>query len=190
MAQPAVQVRYLLLDRLVNLIDEGVDVALRIAHLPDSGLIARRVGEVRRVICASPRYLANKKAIMEPSDLSEHDCIAVEGQGQGNVWSFRSKGEGAPLQNVRIKPRLIVNAVEPAVNAAIDGEGVIRVLSYQIEREVHEGELVILLREDEPAPLPVQLVVPEGRLLVAKVRSFVDFSAKQLKAKLARISGI
>ncbi len=184
-SQPAVQIRYLLLDRLVNLIDEGVDVALRIAHLPDSALIALRVGEVRRVLCAAPSYLARFPAIAEPADLAQHDCIAVAQLSPNEMWSFPPPPGGTVARAVRVKPRLTVNAIEPAVDAAIDGEGIVRVLSYQIEREIRDGRLVVVLRQDEPPPLPVHLVVPEGRLALAKVRAFVDYSVARLRAELA-----
>jgi DNA-binding transcriptional LysR family regulator len=186
-SQPEVQIRYLLLDRVVSLIDEGVDVALRIAHLPDSALIAIRVGEVRRVLCASPDYLARRPAIGEPADLSGHDCIAVAQLSPNEIWSFPPSQGGTIARTVRVKPRLMVNSIEAAVGAAVDGEGVVRLLSYQIEREVRDGRLVVLLREDEPAPLPVHLVVPEGRLAIAKVRAFVDHSVAGLRAELARM---
>jgi DNA-binding transcriptional LysR family regulator len=185
-AQPAVLIRYLLLDRPVNLIDEGVDVALRIGHLPDSALIALRVSETRRVLCASPDYLACKPAIREPADLARHDCIAVPQLNPNEMWSFPPSSGGAMARSVRVKPRMIVNSVEAAVDAAVDGEGVVRLLSYQIEREVRDGRLVILLPEDEPPPLPVHLIVPEGRLAVAKVRAFVDFTVERLRAEFAR----
>jgi DNA-binding transcriptional LysR family regulator len=186
-AQPEVQIRYLLLDRVVSLIDEGVDVALRIAHLPDSALIAIRVGEVRRVLCAAPDYLARRPAIGEPADLSGHACIAVAQLSPNEIWSFPPSPGGTIARTVRVKPRLMVNSIEAAVGAAVDGEGVVRLLSYQIEREVRDGRLVVLLREDEPAPLPVHLVVPEGRLAIAKVRAFVDHSVAGLRAELARM---
>lgn len=187
-AQPAVQVSYRLLDRPVNLIDEGVDVALRIAHLPDSSLVALRVGEVRRIVCASPRHLAGKPEVTEPADLAGHACISVSQMGQGETWSFPPAPGGAAPRVVRVAPRLTVNAVEPAVNAAVDGEGIIRVLTYQVEREVRDGRLIVLLAEHEPPPLPVHLIVPEGRLAIAKVRAFVDFAAPRLKAGFAAMA--
>ena len=186
-AAPEVQVRYLLLDRPVNLIDEGVDVALRIAHLPDSALIALRVGEVRRVVCAAPAYLATRPAIAEPADLAAHDCIAVAQLGQADTWVFPPAAGGTSVRTIRIRPRLTLNANEAAVNAAVDGEGVIRVLSYQVERELRDGRLVVLLAGDEPPPLPVHLIAPEGRLAIAKVRAFVDFAVARLKAEFARM---
>jgi DNA-binding transcriptional LysR family regulator len=184
-AHAAVQIRYLLLDRVVNLIDEGVDVALRIAPLPDSGLIALRIGEVRRVLCASPDYLAHKPPIVELADLAEHDCIAIHQLSPDQPWSFPPSPGGRIARTVRVKPRLMVNADEAAANAAVDGEGIVRILSYKIDREVREGRLIVLLPEDEPPPLPVHLVVPEGRLAIAKVRAFLDFAGPRLKAELA-----
>lgn len=182
---PAVQIRYLLLDRIVNMIDEGVDVAVRIAALPDSSLIATSIGDVRRVLCASPDYLARKPVITAPSDLSEHDCIAVAQMNASEVWTFPPASGGRIARTVRIKPRLMVNADEVAVDAAVAGEGIIRIMSYKIDSEVREGRLVVLLPEDELPRLPVHLIVPEGRLAIAKVRSFVDFARPRLKSAFA-----
>jgi DNA-binding transcriptional LysR family regulator len=184
-AHPAVQIRYLLLDRLVNLVDEGVDVALRIAPLADSALIALRVGEVRRVLCAAPDYLAHKPPIAKPADLLKHDCIAVTQLSSNEIWTFRPSPKGRTARTVGVKPRLMVNADEAAVNAAVDGEGIVRILSYKIDRAVREGRLVVLLPDDEPPQLPVHLVVPEGRLAIAKIRAFVDFTLPRLKAEFA-----
>jgi DNA-binding transcriptional LysR family regulator len=185
--EPAVQIRYLLLDRLVNLIDEGVDLALRIAPLPDSSLIALRIGEVRQVLCASPEYLARKPPIVAPADLADHDCIAIAQMGPNEGWTFPPSPGGKMARTVRIKPRLTVNADEAAVKSAVDGDGVLRVLSYKIDTEVRAGRLVVLLPHDEPPPMPVHLVVPEGRLAIAKVRTFMDFAAARLKVEFARM---
>jgi DNA-binding transcriptional LysR family regulator len=185
--EPAVRIRYLLLDRLVNLIDEGVDLALRIAPLPDSSLVALRIGEVRQMLCASPEYLARKPPIVAPADLAGHDCIAITQMGPNEVWTFPPSPGGRMARTVRIKPRLTVNADEAAVKSAVDGEGVLRVLSYKIDSEVRDGRLVVLLPDDEPPPMPVHLVVPEGRLAIAKVRAFMDFAAARLKVEFARM---
>jgi DNA-binding transcriptional LysR family regulator len=186
--QPAVQARYLLIDRVVNLADEGIDVALRIAHLPDSSLIATRVGEVRRVVAASPAYLAGRPAITAPADLAAHDCITYTGLGEGAVWSFPPRPGAGAHRHIRIAPRLSVNAIDSAIRSAADSRGVVRVLSYQIDEEVRDGRLVVLLEADEPAPLPVHLLMPDGRLGIAKVRAFVDFAASRLKARLRALS--
>jgi DNA-binding transcriptional LysR family regulator len=184
-AHPDVQVRFLLLDQMINLIDEGVDVALRIAALPDSAMIALHVGDVRRVLCASPDYLARKPAITAPADLSEHDCIAIAPLSPNEVWSFPPAPGHRVNRNVRVRPRLMVNADQAAVDAAVDGEGVLRIMSYKIDRHVREDRLVILLPDDELPPLPAHLIAPEGRLATAKVRAFMDFAAARLKAVFA-----
>ena len=183
-AYPTVQVRYLLLDRQLSLTDEGVDIALRIAHLPDSSLIATRLGEIRRVVAASPQYLAARPPIAQPADLSRHDCIAHGEPTQSVIWSFPPKADATALRNVHIMPRLHVNLIESAVHSAADGNGIVRVLSYQIEEEVRDGRLKILLSDAEPAPLPVHLITPDGRLGVAKVRAFMDFAVPRLRAGL------
>jgi len=187
-AHEAVQIHYLLLDRPVNLVDEGVDVAVRIAHLPDSGLVALRVGEIRRIVWAAPAYLAGRPPITRPADLATHACIAVSQSGQRESWTFPPVAGGSAARIVSISPRLTLNASEAAVIAAVDGEGVIRVLSYQAGREIREGRLVRLLHDDEPPPLPVHIIVPEGRLAIAKVRAFVHFAAARLRAEFTRMS--
>jgi DNA-binding transcriptional LysR family regulator len=181
-SHPAVQIRYLLLDRVVNMIDEGVDVAIRIAPLPDSGLIAMPIGEVRRVLCAAPEYLAGRPPVTTPGDLAAHDCIAVAQLAPNEIWSFPPPPGGRIARTVRVSPRLMVNADEAAVNAAVAGEGIVRIMSYKVDREVRDGRLVVLLSDDELPRLPVHLVVPEGRLAVAKVRAFVDFARPRLKS--------
>jgi len=185
---PAVKARLLLFDRLVGLVDEGIDAALRIAHLPDSSLIAIRVGEVRRVVCAAPAYLAARPAIDTPADLAGHACIAMTVFGQDN-WSF-SSGPGIAPQHIAITPRLVVNTVEAAVASAVEGRGLTRVYSYQVAEEVRDGRLKIVLRDPAAAASPVHLITPEGRLAVPKLRAFVDFAVPRLKAEFARISAL
>ena len=183
---PAVQVRYLLLNRMTNLIDEGIDVALRIAPLQDSSLVAVRIGEVRRVLCASPAYLARRPPVETLADLARHDCIAIEPTSANDVWSFPPAPGGRVARTVRVKPRLMVNADEAAVSAAIDGEGIVRIFSYKIQKEVADGSLVVLLPDDEPPPVPVHLVTSSDRLALAKVRAFMDFAAARLRADIER----
>jgi DNA-binding transcriptional LysR family regulator len=180
-AQPAVKAKLLLLDRKLNLVEEGIDVALRIGHLPDSSLIAIRVGEVRQVICAAPSYLARSPTIRGPGDLLQHQIIAMTVFGQDS-WSF-APTEGSPqVRDVAIAPRLIVNTVEGAVGSAVEGYGLTRAFSYQVAEEVREGRLVIVLPECESPAMPVHVLTPEGRLSVPKVRAFVDFAVPRLKA--------
>lgn len=183
--QPAVKARLLLLDRTVSLVDEGIDVGLRIAHLPDSSLIATRVGEVRKVLCASPAYLDSAAPLESPADLTHQRCIQMNAFGQES-WNFPPVRGSSVTRHVMIEPRLVVNTVEAAVESALEGRGITRVLSYQIAEEVAAGRLRILLAEDEPKPLPVHLITPEGRLSVPKVRAFFDFAAPRLKAEFAR----
>ncbi|GJD48005.1 HTH-type transcriptional regulator DmlR [Methylobacterium crusticola] len=185
-AYPAVQIRYLLLNRMTSLVDEGIDVALRIAPLPSSALIALRIGEVRRVLCASPAYLARRPAPACLADLAGHDCIGVEPTSPDDVWTFPPAPGGRGARTVRVRPRLMVNADEAAVSAAIDGEGIVRMFSYKIQQEVADGRLVILLPGDEPPPVPVHLVASPERLALAKVRTFMDFAGARLRADLDR----
>ena len=180
--QPAVQARLLLLDRVVNLVDEGVDAALRIAHLPDSSQIAIKVGAVRWVVCAAPDYLARSKPITQPTDIAGHNAIALGQLLPGDVWMFHGKDAAAKPRPVRITSRLSVNTIEAALGSVIEGHGIARVLSYQVQQELRDGRLVRVLQDFEPPPLPVHIVVPEGRLAVAKVRAFVDFAVPKLKA--------
>lgn len=179
---PGVQVRYLLLNRMTNLVDEGIDVALRIAALQDSALIAQKVGEVQRILCASPEYLARRPAPRTIADLAGHDCIAIEPTSAEDIWSFPPAPGRKVARTVRIKPRLMVNADEAAVSAAVNGEGIVRILSYKVQQEVRDGRLVILLPGDQPAPLPVQLVASAHRLTTPKVRAFMDFAGDRLRA--------
>lgn len=188
-ANAAVRGRLVLLDRVVDLVDEGMDLALRIAHLPDSSLTAIRVGEVRRVLCAAPGYLAARPPLSEPADLAAHACILSVQSGQGDAWVFPARS-GGRAQTVRLQPRLIVNGAEAAIASAAEGHGITRVLSYQIASEVSDGRLVTVLGSSEPAPLPVHLVAPAGRLAVGRVRAFVDFATPRLRAELARIAAL
>jgi DNA-binding transcriptional LysR family regulator len=184
---PTVSVRLHLIDRPVNLIDEGIDVALRIAHLADSNFVSIRLGEVRRVIAASPRYLAQHPVIREPADLARHRIITVTHFGVDS-WSFPPPEGSSVPRAVQFTPRLVVNTVRAAVASAAEGHGVTRLFSYHIADELTEGRVQILLGKDEYPPLPVHLLAPEGRFAVPKVRAFVDFAAPRLKKYFARLS--
>ena len=186
-AYPAMQVRYLLLNRVTNLVDEGIDVALRIAPLQESSLIAVRIGEVRRVLCASPRYLADRPPINTLADLARHDCIGIEPTSPTDIWNFPPARGSRIARTVRVKPRLMVNTDDAAVGAAIDGEGIVRIFSYKIQDEVRDGRLAVLLPADEPPPVPIHLVVSPDRLALAKVRAFMDFAAGRLRTHLDRM---
>jgi DNA-binding transcriptional LysR family regulator len=186
---PAVKARLLLLDRKLNMVEEGQDVALRIGYLPDSSLIAIRLGAVRQVICASPSYLSGKPQIRTPADFSAHRVIALMTFGQDS-WSFESANGKAGIEQVPIAPRLIVNTVEAAIGSAVDGNGLTRLFSYQVAEEVRAGKLVVVLPEAESPALPVHIVTPERRLSVPKVRAFVDFAVPRLKAEFARLADL
>lgn len=178
---PEVSIRLHLLDRPVSLIDEGIDIALRIAHLQDSTLVALPVGTVRRVVAASPEYLAAHPPIKTPADLARHSIISMTHFGIDS-WAFPAAGKNALPQVVQFSPRVVVNTVRAAVASAVEGYGVTRLFSYHVAEQVKAGRLKIVLRDNEHAPLPANLVTPHGRLSVPKVRGFVDFAVPKLRA--------
>lgn len=181
-AYPDIVIRLLLLDRIVNLLEDHVDLAIRIGHLPDSSLIAARVGAIRQVVCADPHYLAERGTPQRPEDLASHDCITFEGLVRPESWTFST---GRSELSVAVRSRLVVNTAEAAIDAAISGAGVTRVLSYQIATARKAGRLRILLQPFEPTPWPVSLAYTGGGLLPLKVRAFLDFAAPRLRARLA-----
>jgi DNA-binding transcriptional LysR family regulator len=176
-AFPEMQVELVLNDRNLDLIDEGLDVAVRIAPLADSGLVARRVGEVRQVLVASPAYLAARGTPRKPTDLAAHDTILGTARGEASEWRF---GTAKRATVVRLSPRLLVNDIEARLVAVRAGQGIARVLSYQVSEELEAGTLVRLLAAFEPAPLPVHLVAPSGGHKAPKVRAFLDHAAASL----------
>ncbi|HKA87179.1 MAG TPA: LysR family transcriptional regulator [Haliangiales bacterium] len=178
-AYPGVRVELVLNDRNLDLVAESLDVAVRIGRLSDSSLVVRRVGEVRRVLCASPTYLAGREAIRGPSDLARHDIVFVASRPGPLEWRFPGGGRG---RVVRLEPRLVVNEVEALLIALRAGRGVGRPLSYQVADDLASGALVRLLPDHEPPPLPVQLVVPSARHLAPKTRAFLDHAARSLAA--------
>ncbi|RON74599.1 LysR family transcriptional regulator [Pseudomonas chlororaphis] len=175
---PEVSINALLVDRVVSMVEEGMDVAVRIGELPDSGQHAMRVGEVRRVICASPAFLARHGRPRHPQELRQAPVIAPSSIGQSRSWLFDDNG--TPL-NIRPEPRLVVTANQAAISAACLGLGLTRVLSYQVASKVAAGELEIILAEFELAPLPIHVVYQGGRKAPARVRSFVDFAVQALR---------
>jgi len=181
---PEITLRLFLADRQINLIEEHVDIAVRIGHLEDSGLIATRVGAVRRVICASPGYLARRGTPRRPEDLKNHDGITFRGFPIAPEWRYRKDG---PAFAVEPKTRLAVNTTEAAVDAALAGLGIIRVLSYQVTDELRSGALQSVLEEFAPEPLPVSLVYADAGLQPPKVRTFLDWTVPKLRARLADV---
>ncbi|HEY0986603.1 MAG TPA: LysR family transcriptional regulator [Kofleriaceae bacterium] len=183
-AYPGVRIELVLSDRNLNLIEDELDVALRIGPLVDSTLIARRVGEVRRVMVASPSYLAGRPPLRTPDDLARHDIIFTATRPGPLHWRFG----GARDRVVRVVPRLVINDVEATLFAARAGRGIARALSYQVADDLASGTLVRLLPDREPAPSPVHIVVPSARHLSSKTRSFIDHAARGL-ATLAVLRG-
>jgi len=181
-AYPEINIRLVQADRTVSLAEEHIDLAVRIAELPDSSMIAVRLGAIRRVVCASPTYLAARGAPRHPSDLAAHDCIALEGPASLSAWTFVT---GKSETTVTLRPRLSVNTAEAAVDAAVAGLGLTRVLSYQTAQARRAGTLALALEEFELPPWPVSLVYPSQRLLPLKLRAFIDFATPRLKAALA-----
>jgi len=186
-AFPEVSANLHLLDRSVNLIDEGIDAALHIGHLPDSSMVAVRVGEVRRVVVAAPSYLAKHPRIDLPGDLARQQIIAVSHFGSDS-WSFPSVNGSTVSRAVQFTPRLVVDSARAAAASAAEGRGVTRLLSYQVAEYVKDGRLQIVLRSDECAAIPAHVVLPEGRLAVPKVRAFVDYVVPRLRAQFARLA--
>lgn len=176
---PKTEVAGLFLDRIVNMMEEGVDVGIRIGELSDSSYRALRVGQVRRVVCASPDYLAAHGAPAEPEDLARHCLILAGTLAARTAWRFQRAGVAFTIQG---KPRLAVTSNDAAIAAAVRGLGMTRVMSYQIAPLISTGQLRVVLADYETAPLPIHILHREGRNPSAKIRSFVDLMAARLRA--------
>ena len=173
-AFPRVALRLLLLDRVVDLIEENLDISVRIGALPDSSLMAKRLGTIRQVTCASPAYLAERGVPSAPRELAEHDCISFGALSPADRWVYPG---GKAQQRIAVRPRLIVNTAEAAIDAAKAGLGITRVLSYQAARSVADRSLSLILEDFEPEPIPVSLLHREDRLPQPKVQSFIAYTA-------------
>jgi DNA-binding transcriptional LysR family regulator len=182
---PAVSARALLVDRPVQLTDEGVDCAFRMGDLPDSTLVATPMGHIRRIVCASPAYLAAHGQPQRPQDVTGHALVVSAADGRGDRWRF-VEGEGSV--EVEIAPRLTVSTSEAAISAALAGWGLTRVMSYQVAAELQRGELTRLLQAYEAKPIPVWLVNTEGRRAAAKLRRFIAFAAEHLRGHPALVA--
>lgn len=183
-AFPDINLRLMLVDRVVHLVDEHIDVALRIAELADSSLIARTLGHIRMVLCASPDYLARRDAPKHPRELVRHDCIAWSALGPTSTWWFRESGADRTFP---IHIRMSTTIAESALAAAEAGLGIVQVTSYQAEQAVREGRLVVLMSQFECQATPVNLVYASNRLLPAKLRTFIDFAVPRLEQRLRSI---
>lgn len=176
---PEVDAQCLFLDRVVNVVEEGIDVAVRIGELPDSSLQAVRVGRVRRVLVAAPSYLKSQGVPQRPEDLARHAIVSASGVTPVSEWRFNDAGKSL-LQ--RMQPRMRTTTNDSAIAAAVAGLGITRLLSYQVASHVRGGALQVLLEDFESAPLPVHVVHHEGRRATQKVRAFIDLAVDTLRA--------
>jgi len=181
-ANRGVTAQLTLTDRNVNLVEEGIDVAVRIGRLPDSSLVARTLGEIAQVVCASPAYLKRHGTPVTPEALASHACIRIASLAPGRDWAFRRGGRDL---RVAVAGPLACNVVEPAVDAAIAGHGLVRALSYQVAAPLAAGALVRVLAEFEPDPLPLSALYLSPRLLAARVRGFLDALSAAVPPRLA-----
>lgn len=173
-----VSAEVVMVDRIVNMVEEGFDLAVRIGELPSSGLTAVRVGQVHRVVCGSPAYLAAAGTPLTPADLLQHKVVSASPISPVSEWRF-----GGELRDVvRLRPRLAVTSVAAAIEVARRDWGLCRVLSYQVGPDLEAGRLVRVLQDHEPAALPIHLVHAEGRRAPAKVRAFIDFAKARLQS--------
>ncbi|WP_299138193.1 LysR family transcriptional regulator [uncultured Tateyamaria sp.] len=176
---PSVQADVLMVDRVVNMVEEGFDLAVRIGPLPSSGLTAVRVGQVRRVVCGTPAYFAKNGVPETPSDLRDHQIVSAGAASPTTEWRFGRDQQEA----VRIHPRLSVSSVAASISVAKRDWGLCRALSYQIGPDLEDGTLQTVLDAHEPAALPIHLVHVEGRRAPAKIRAFIELAKERLRAK-------
>ena len=178
---PDIDIRIVLADRVMNLHEDAVDIAVRIGELPDSSLIATRIGTIRQIVCGSPDYFAARGTPKSPDELRHHDCVTFDGLTSPTGWKFVI--DGSPV-TVTVHSRLVVNTAEAAIDAATASVGITRVLAYQAADAMRAGKLALALEEFERAPWPVNLVYAGQGLLPLKLRAFLDFAAPRLKAHL------
>lgn len=186
-AYPDIKVRLVQSDRLAHLLDDHIDVAVRIGKLPDSSLVALGLGGIRRMVCASPGYFAERGVPASPEALKDHDCITFGAMASEQNWVFRA---GKSEISVPIHARLVVNTAEAAIDAASAGMGITQLLSYQIANARQAGVLELALESFEPAPWPVSLVHAGQGLLPLKLRAFLDFARPRLSERLAQVAAL
>jgi DNA-binding transcriptional LysR family regulator len=174
------RVELLLLDRAVNLVEDGIDVAIRIGHLADSSLIAIPAGHIRRVVCASPKYLKVRGLPREPNDLLKHDCLRLTGLAPSAVWSFQSNGRTI---SVPVNGSFVCNQAAATIDACVDSLGVGTFLSYQVAPWVAQKKLKLILVDYEPPPIPLNIVYPHAKLLSARVRVFAEWATESLRTE-------
>jgi len=178
---PSVSIDLLLVDRAVDMIDEDIHVALRIGHLPDSQLIARKLGDIQMIICAAPSYLDRRGVPRTPEDLRGHDCLVFSDAPGLDAWRF---GKDARSEcKIPIAAKLWINSLDALVPAARDGMGIVRLPSWQVMHELKAGHLQRILRDHEPPPTPLHLLFERSRLALPKTRVFADFLVEQWHAR-------
>lgn len=188
-AYPQIDVSLLMVDRVVDLIEDHVDCAVRIAKLPDSSLVAKPLGSIQMMVVASPAYLKRAGTPKHPNELVDHHCISWTTLGPYRAWEFRGgPSDKSAVEMMPIKVRLSTTSPDSAVLAAIEGVGLLQATSYQVEKYLKSGELVAVLREFEIPPLPVSLVYASQRILSLKLRAFLDFASPRLTSRLNEIS--
>jgi DNA-binding transcriptional LysR family regulator len=180
-AYPDIALRLMLSDRVLNPVENSIDVAIRIGKLPDSSMIATRIGSIRIVACASPAYLAARGRPQTPSDLCDHDCITMDETVAPRTWKFAKDGREIVAP---IRTRLTVNTSEAAVEAAVAGAGIARVMSYKMEAARRAGTLDVMLEDFEQEPWPVHIVYAERKPVPLKLRAFLNWATPRLKARL------
>jgi DNA-binding transcriptional LysR family regulator len=181
---PDIDIRTLLSDRNAHLLDDDIDLAVRIGRLRDSSMVATQVGVVRQITCGSPNYFAANGVPKAPRDLQKLSVITFEALNSRTSWSYGGKkGEVLPIRS-----RLSINTAEAAIDAAIAGVGVTRVLSYQAAQAVADGKLQVVLSSFEPTPVPVSIIYANQNMLPLKMRSFIDFAAPRLRARLSQLA--
>ena len=185
-SHPGVSADVLMVDRLVNMVEDGFDVALRIGELSPTGLVALRVGQVRRVVCGAPAYFAERGRPETLSDLRSHRVVSVTPLDAGRQWRFGRGGK----ETARVDPQLAVSSIAAAIDIARSGWGMVQVLSYQVGPDLEAKTLEIVLDKYEPDPLPIHLVHVEGRRAAAKVRAFIDFAGSRLRQSAVLNQGL
>lgn len=183
-AHPKVTASVVLLDRVVNLVEEGFDVAVRIAPMADSGLMARRIGEIRRILVASPDYLARHGEPKAPADLKQHAVVAFAPLLPNREWRYT---EARGSNRVSLAPRFEINDALAAIEACEAGDGITVALSYMVAERIRAGRLVTVLDDVTPPPVPVHLVHAQSRLVAPKIRAFADFATPMLRSRLAAL---
>lgn len=182
---PDVSIKSTFLDRTVHLIEEGYDLAIRIGNLPDSSFYAKKVGKIKLIIAASPEYLKENGQPQKPEDLQKHQIINTPPRNTEDEWLFQKNGITSKYP---LSPRLSVNTISSAINAARSGWGIIRALSYQISEEIKNGELIEILQDYDDRELPIQIVYPESIRMPAKTRAFIDFASEILQKETRKMT--